>query len=159
MTTIAYKDGIMACDSCWTLGTTVVTQLTKIERLSSGALLGHAGDNDSREVSFFLDKIKLERNLPMRSALRDLRTDFAGLWVLPNGTIFKVTTREDPTSYEDEIGFTRISRRIASCGSGSDIAIGAMAAGKTAREAIKIASEFDVYTRTPIHSMRLREAT
>lgn len=155
MTTIAYKAGLMACDSCWTLSDMQVTSLSKIVRLSSGALLGQAGDNDGREMIFFLDKIKLERNLPTRKQLLDLRLEYAGLLVLPNGSIFKVTSREDPVDYKDEVGFTPISRKIAACGSGNELALGAMAAGKTAREAVAIACDFDINSRGPVHVMRL----
>lgn len=155
MTTIAYKDGIMACDSCWTIGDAHATSLTKINRLASGGLLGQAGVNDSREMVTFLDKIKNERQLPTRRALLELRLEFGGIIVLPNGAVYKVTCREDPLNYNDEVGFTPISRRISAVGSGAHFALGAMAAGKTAREAVKIATEFDINSRSPIHSMRL----
>lgn len=156
MTTIAYKDGIMACDSCWTLGDAHVTSLSKINRLASGALLGQSGDNDARDMVLFLDKIKHERHLPTRKALLELRVSFGGLFVLPTGAVYKITCREDPLDYRDEVGFTPISRRIAAAGSGFHFALGAMAAGKTAREAVKIATDFDINSRAPIHSMRLK---
>jgi hypothetical protein len=155
MTTIAYKAGMMACDSCWTHNDLQVTSLSKIVRLSSGALLGQAGDNDGREMAIFLDKIKTERNLPTRRQLLDLRLNFHGLLVLPNGGIFSVACREDPLDYRDEVGFTPISRKFTSCGSGYELAIGAMAAGKTAREAVAIACDFDINSRGPVHVMRL----
>lgn len=157
MTTVAYKDGLMACDSCWTLGDAHVTSLSKITRLASGGLLGQAGDNDAREIVFFLDKIRNERSIPTRRALLELRLDFGGIFVLPTGAVYKVTCREDPLDYKDEVGFTPISRRIAATGSGFHFALGAMAAGKTAREAVKIAVEFDINSRAPIYSMRLQQ--
>lgn len=156
MTTIAYKQGLMACDSCWTLDDTQVTSLSKITRLSSGALLGQAGDNDARDMEFFLDKIKLLRNIPTRRALIELKLDFHGLWVLPAGNIVRVSCREDPLAYHDEVGFTPISRKIAACGSGSDLAMGAMQVGATAREAVAVAAEFDINTRGPFHVVRLK---
>jgi ATP-dependent protease HslVU (ClpYQ) peptidase subunit len=155
MTTIAYKDGMMACDSCWTIGNIHVTSLSKITRLPSGALLGQAGDNDCREMENFLSKVKTPRGLPTRKELLDLRLEYAGLLVLPSKHIFKITCREDPLDYKDEVGFTPISRKFAATGSGNELAIGAMAAGKTAREAVAIACEFDINTRGPVHVVRL----
>lgn len=57
MTTIAYKDGIMASDSCWT-GETDVQEVSaiKIRRLPSGALMGFSGANDAREMEELLAK-------------------------------------------------------------------------------------------------------
>lgn len=156
MTTIAYKDGMMACDSCWTLNSTQVTSLSKITRLASGGLLGQAGDNDGREMEAFLGKVRAPRGLPLRKELLELRLSFSGLLVLPTGHVYRVDCRENPTDYDDEVGFTTISKKFAACGSGWELALGAMAAGKTAREAVLIAAEFDINTRTPVHSMRLK---
>lgn len=155
MTTIAYKDGIMACDSCWTLSDTQVTSLSKIVRLANGALLGQCGDNDAREVIAFLGKIKNWKLMPFRSELLALKQDFGGILVFPKGHIYKVTTREDPLDYKDEVGFTPITMKFASCGSGGDLALGAMAAGKSAVEAVRIACEFDINSRLPTHRMPL----
>ena len=156
MTTIAYKAGLMACDSCWTHNDTQVTSLSKITRLSSGALLGQAGDNDGREMEYFLDKIKTARNIPTRKALLELRIGFEGLWVLPSGHIFRVSCREDPLAYHDEVGFTPVSRKFAATGSGSDLALGAMHVGATAREAVAAAAEYDINTLGPFHVVRLK---
>src|SRR5712664_2443197 len=156
MTTIAYTKGIMACDSCWTLGDVQVTSLSKIARLSSGSLLGQAGDNDAREMEYFLDKVKTVRSLPTRKALFELRLDYSGMFVLPTGQIFRVTCREDPLDYKDEVGFTPISRKFAACGSGNEFAHGAMMAGASAHEAVQIAAAFDINTRGPFHKVALK---
>lgn len=156
MTTIAYKAGMMASDSCWTLGNVQVTSKNKIYRLNSGALLGQAGDNDCREMEYFLDKIKVAKNIPTRRALMDLRLEFSGILALPDGSLWRVTSREDPLDYKDEVGFTPITRKIVACGSGNEFAYGAMLAGGSALEAVKIAAEFDINTRGPFHSARLK---
>lgn len=156
MTTIAYKAGLMACDSCWTLDDIVVTLKNKIYKLPSGALLGQAGDNDCREMEIFLGRIKSPKSIPTRKALLELRLDFAGIWVLPGGDVFKVTCREDVLDYKDEVGFTPINRKFAACGSGNQMALGVMAHGGSALEAVKIAADFDVNTRGPFHQARLR---
>lgn len=157
MTTIAYTAGLMACDSCWTLNNTQMTRLSKIMRLPSGGLLGQAGDNDGREMENFLGKIKTPRSIPFRKELLDLKISFAGLLVLPTGHIYRVDCRENPTDYDEEVGFTPISMKYAVAGSGGDIALGAMAAGKSAREAVLIAAEYDINTRGPAHVLRLKD--
>lgn len=158
MTTIAYKDGIMACDSCWTYSDTQVVSASKITRLSSGALLGQAGDNDARELESLLDKVKTARQLPLRSALAQVAVSFAGLLVLPNGQTFMVSCRENPKDFDDEVGIWECNRGFAACGSGSDLAIGAMEAGKSAPESVRIACKFDINSRLPVHTVPLKAA-
>lgn len=156
MTTIAYTKGVMACDSCWTEGSVQVVSASKITRLTSGALLGQAGDNDAREIEDFLDKIKSERYIPKRRALLDLRVNFAGVWVLPNGSMYKVCCRENPSDYDDEVGFWRVNFPYAAAGSGKEFALGAMAAGRTAAEAVIIACKHDINSRPPVHRVSLK---
>lgn len=156
MTTIAYKAGMMASDACWTLGDAIVTQKNKIHRLPSGGLLGQAGDNDAREMDYFLGRIKVPKSIPTRKALLDLKLDFGGIWVLPSGDVYKVTCREDPLDYKDEVGFTPINRKFAACGSGFHFAMGAMQHGASALEAVKISAEFDINTRGPFFQARLK---
>jgi len=156
MTTIAYKDGTIACDSCWTYMETQVVSASKITRLSSGGLLGQAGDNDGREMVTFLDKIKSPKQLPTRSALMELGISFVGVLVLPRGHAFMVASRENPKDFDDECGIWECNRGFIATGSGSDIALGAMAAGKSAADAVKIACKFDINSRLPVHVLKLR---
>lgn len=156
MTTIAFKDGVMASDSCWTSrGDVQYTSLSKIRRLSSGALLGQAGTNDCREMDSLLDKIKQPSKLPTRDVIANLKLDFIGLLAFPRGKLFMVSSRENPSDYNDEIGIWECNRGFATCGSGGDIALGALAAGKSAREAVAIACKFDINSRLPVHVVSL----
>lgn len=160
MTTIAYKGGIMACDSCWTDDDLHETSQTKIVRLASGALLGGSGDNDSREIELLLDKVKTARHLPTRSLLAGLRSSFSGLLVLPNGAVFKVSAGYDEKPRDADFGIWACGRRgMAAAGSGAHLAIGAMSAGKSAREAVAIACTWDINSRLPVHSMKLNPRT
>ena len=69
MTIIVWRAGMMASDSCWaSLGTQTVSMI-KIKRLTSGALLGSAGENDCREMEALLDKIRDPLKLPTRQQL------------------------------------------------------------------------------------------
>jgi ATP-dependent protease HslVU (ClpYQ) peptidase subunit len=157
MTVITYRHGIMACDSCWATSEGLQEiSLTKIRRLKSGALLGGAGEGDSRDVELLLENVKHEKDLPLRSKLQELRLDWTGLLVLPNGHIFTVATSDTPDKKDAEIGVCVFNRGFAAVGTGAEIAIGAMAAGKTAYEAARIVCDWDIHCRAPIHAVALR---
>lgn len=160
MTTIAYKAGYMACDSCWTYADVQTVSQVKITRLSSGALLGQAGDNDARAIEELLDKVKRPSMLPTRAALQDTRIDFYGLLVLPGERIFHIATATtDEQGWvkegEDDAGIWEGNRGIAAAGSGSKLALGAMDAGATAATAVRIACRWDINSRLPVHTLSL----
>lgn len=162
MTTIAYRSGIMACDSAWTCGGTVDTLTTKIERLSSGALLGMAGQNDGRALTAMLDKAKTPAGLPSYEAIMNLRASLMGLLVLPKGKIFKIeTTVLSAENWSEDnpdgtFGIWEITGPFAAVGSGGDCALAAMEAGKGAVDAVRIACKYDINSRPPIHQMALK---
>jgi ATP-dependent protease HslVU (ClpYQ) peptidase subunit len=156
MTTCAYKDGVLATDSCWTWGDTQTTSLIKVRRLSSGALLGGAGDNDDRAVVALLDKIKTFERLPSKAELAATRTRFAGLLVLPRGKVVMIDIEPMDEGYNHyDAQVWEANRGFAAIGSGSHYALGAMAAGKGAKEAVAIACRLDINSKPPVHSMAL----
>ena len=161
MTTVAYRAGIMACDSCWTYGGDVDTLGTKIARLKSGALLGQAGDNDARHVIAMLASVKTEKQLPSYPELDAIRLDFMGLLVLPNKRMFKIATElkepahRDPE--EDGPGVWEVEGDFTAIGSGMAYAIGAMEAGANARQAVRIACRRDTNSRPPVHTLSFPE--
>lgn len=157
MTTIAFKSGLMACDSCHsTAGGLIVISNIKIQRLASGALLGGAGDGDDRAVVELLDAIKNPVNLPSRKDLEATRTDYTGLLVFPNGRVFQIDI-EQPKDKQDFVAAVEeiIGRNFAAVGSGHEIAIGAMAAGASAADAVAIACDWDTGSRLPVHVVGL----
>jgi hypothetical protein len=160
MTTIAYKAGHMSCDSCWTYGHVQTVSQVKITRLSSGALLGQAGDNDARAIEEILDRVKKPSMLPSREALQNTKVDFYGLLVLPGERIFHIATaRTDDQGWvkedEDDAGVWEGNRNIAAAGSGSLLALGAMDAGVSAAVAVRIACRWDINSRLPVHTLSL----
>lgn len=161
MTTVAYRAGTMACDSCWTYGGTVDVLATKIVRLSSGALLGLSGQNDSRQMVGMLDRAKTPGQLPSYEAMTAVRADILALLVLPSGRTFKVgTSIVSPENWDaefdsDDIGLWELNGPFSAIGSGGDMALVAMAAGKSARDAVALAARFDLNSRLPLHSMTL----
>lgn len=156
MTIVAYKAGVMACDSCWATREVIDNLACKIYRLKSGALIGQAGDNDARDVVERFTNVKDPRSFPGRKELHDFRIDFLGLLVLPKGRIFKIATTHQLLEHcDDDIGVWEISLPFAVVGSGSEVALGAMAAGKSARDAAAIASRYVTSCRPPIHTRTL----
>jgi hypothetical protein len=165
MTTIAYRGGIMACDSCWTLSETVDVLANKIYRLSSGGLMGQAGQNDGRPLLALFDRVKSLAQLPSYEAIAALRVSSICLVVLPKGRLYKIATTlvspenwtEDfETNNPDGIGIWELTG-FGACGSGTDAALGAMSAGASARDAVAIACKYDVNSRPPVHVVKLEQ--
>ncbi len=172
MTTIAYRNGIMAGDSSFTFNGIVDTLSRKVFRLKSGALLGQAGDNDGRPLLDLLEGVRTARQLPARADILALRINFLGLLVLPSrsarlsgfageaarGTMFKINSAlKPPEQWSDandgqDIGIWPIEAPFAAIGSGAELALGAMAQGATAIQAVKIACRFDIHSRPPVHA-------
>ncbi len=159
MTTIAVKAGVMACDSCWTDSNGLHgTSLNKITRLKSGALLGEAGDNDSRAVVKLLQNVKNYDQMPSAQELESTRVDYAALILFLNGETAEITiTRHEGGS---DVHFTagshRVNRGGAAVGTGAMVAIGSMDAGKSAREAVEIACRRDPYSKGPVYAVALK---
>lgn len=154
MTVIAYKDGVMACDSCWSDNGLVVNSANKIVKLSAGGLLGEAGDSDTRDIIRLLDKVKKADQLPEREAISKLGIDYAAILALPDGTLWNVYADIEKKDY----GLFPIRLPFAAVGCGRQIAIGAMAAGASAVQAASIACQWDTHCRLPIHQAKLQRA-
>ena len=149
-TTIAYRDGIMACDSQWTSAEMVLSSACKIERLPSGALYGASGYTDDRELKLLIAMVKNEEELPLASVLEKVTIECQALLILPNGKVFRIMTGDNAEVCPIEAPF-------AAVGSGQGIALGAMAHGASALQAVTIACDFDIYTRRPVHSLTLKK--
>ncbi len=148
MTVIAYKDRTLAGDSAWTDRGAIVTLRTKLTRLASGVLVGAAGDGDDRALMKLLADVKTPEDLPSLDALRALRCDVRLLVVFPDGQVWRVDSGKkdggaEPTSEPCAIG------------TGADLAMGAMLAGKGAADAAAIAASRDTGCREPITTMSL----
>ena len=156
MTTIAYRDGVMASDSCMADDGAIETLSNKIDRLKGGALFGAAGDADIRPILALLKDAKTWRTLPTFNELAAIRIDCTGLLILPNGMIIKVHTCLRPPEHTDDTpGLWRIDRDFSAVGTGSPFAIGAMEIGANARRAVRIACRNDINSRLPVHSVAL----
>ena len=158
MTVVAYCKGIMACDSAWSDDTgMLLTRCSKLTRLPSGAIIGEAGDDDSRHVQELLGKAKSPAGLPSREALLKLTIDYAGLLVFPKGRIFSISISAPVHGERDHwtAGLFEVAESYYAIGHGAAHAFTAMECGKSAHDAIRLACRRDMMCREPIHMMHL----
>jgi len=159
MTTVAYKAGVMASDSrCTDDAGVYIGRTPKMYRLANGALLGTAGDADARCVIELLNK-STAKKLPARKELAALEVDFRGILAFQNGAVFYVDI------YVWEIGEAscqwgaqvyEVEEGVAAIGSGEQFALGAMRAGKSAKDALSVACHFDSFSSPPIKVVKVK---
>lgn len=168
MTCIAFRNRFMACDSCWDYNGTQVVSAIKIHRLSSGALLGSAGDNDARAIIELLDKIKSPAKLPSRVQLAETKCNFMGLLAFPKGGLWIIASgpvdeagwpAADSHDEREDLGVWPAGTMggYAAIGSGGDHALAAMDAhpSVTAKRAVEIACKRNLSCRLPVHVVPL----
>lgn len=149
MTTIAYRAGIMAADSAVFRGSTVVDTMQKITRLPNGALLGCSGQRDLRDLADLLS----HDEQPTRAKLADLKAEYDALLARPDGRLFTIQTYRKYDAWAGH--WAEQVRGFSAIGSGMDVAIGALAVGSSAREAVLAACRHDAWTRPPVTTMRI----
>ena len=154
MTTIAYRDGVLASDSGVYDGAhDLVEGMTpKVYKWGGDIgdlwLFGAAGDADMRELIAILQVSGLQTT---KEELAALDTEVDGILISPQGEIWRVYY--DPENEESHI--YPLHADFFAVGSGAQVAIGAMAAGKGAEEAIVLTSQHNTHTRLPVQSVRL----
>jgi len=143
MTTIAYKDGIIACDSQCTKANLKKYDFNKIKKIK-GIIFVFYG-----EVPYFdeLAQIFFGNLKPQRWHKE------VGAVVINKGVkeICTFVVSEYKTGLIEEWDI----KSHYSVGSGSELAIGAMDAGATAIEAVKIATERDIYSGGKVRFRKL----
>ncbi len=142
MSTIAANRSEMAADSQSTAGATKsYTPRSKVQRLN-GHLVAAVGKTDA--IPAFLEWY--EKGRPEDSK-PELGESFEALALTPEG-LFQYYERLEPVEVVED--FWAIGR-------GSDIALGAMAAGASPERAVEIACELNIYTGPPVVVERLQE--
>ena len=154
MTVIAYKNGVLAADTKAVTEDGLVVKSKKLEKLSNGTILGTAGSADCREIVTILGKASLSK-MPLKSKLRSTETTFRGIWVFPTGEVFKVSVEFEDNKWDAEI--LPILEKQAAVGTGGAYALGAMLAGKSALEAVKIACKLDNNCGLPAESITIQK--
>lgn len=144
MTTIAYRDGVLAGDGRVTQSDMVVSSDTrKVHRLKDGRLFGWAGT--AAQAEELLVALRKGKETPVLASLQAL------LISLDSGGGSSPTV----SYYED--GVWRVEReKFYALGSGSAFALGAMDHGATAAEAVKIASKRDVSSGGKVRTVKLK---
>lgn len=159
MTTVAFKDSWMASDSkCTDEFGAFFSRVPKIYRLSNGALLGAAGDADIRDVLAILDKAT-HKKLPSRRELADTHTECSAILAFPSGHVFAVEigpTVIGDVDFEWQAEVVECLERWIAVGSGAQFAMGAMAAGKSAADAVHVACRFDSFSQAPVKSVAVK---
>lgn len=146
MTTIAYKDGVLAADSrisdedghVWT------DAAVKIWRLPDGSLLGASGDD---EISVMVYAQMKEAAVNKRNAVMSMPedADFNGILIKANGDLFVSEGSVWTRWYEDFVAI----------GSGKRCAMTALRLGHTAEEAVAAGVAGDCFSGGPIKVIRL----
>ena len=137
MTTIAWDGKTVAADGQMTSGDRVIHQdFPKVLRLSNGALMAGAGapEDLGRFYTWFEEGcegyVKLSKNTEI-------------LYVDKHGA----------RSYVGNTGCSVEVQAPYGMGTGGPVAVGAMLAGKSAAQAVRIAAQVDIYTNDIIRSM------
>lgn len=139
MTTIAYRDGVLAADSQITLGAMKVPGVAvKIGKTKGGVL--YAGAGSVAACGKFFDWV----NSPDDGELPE--GEYAGLVILPKGELMEI---------ENGTFLPKMRQKFVAIGSGGGYALAAMYAGATATEAVKIATKLDINSSGPIKTLKL----
>lgn len=141
MTTIAYKDGILVSDTQLTWGSEI-HYTTKIMELSrTGLIIACAGTAryERRAHEIFNDPGWKSMDLSEKAK------EFSAL--LFDGTeLYLLTGNYIPIPITD---------KYIAIGSGAAYALAAMSLGCSAKDAVKVASQFDVYTNDRVETYEL----
>jgi hypothetical protein len=138
MTILAYRDGVLAADSACTDRGIHIGTVRKLGRAQDGSVFGAAGRIG--HCKRFLDWAEAG----MEGAL-DIKENedegFSGLVIRPDRTVWCVDTSG---------AMTQLHTAFAADGGAMKLALGAMAAGATAVEAVSIACGLDTDCRGPV---------
>lgn len=146
MTTIVYRDGLMACDTMVTSGGIYDGSTSKIWRVPQG-VLAIAGDLAmAHEIA---NLISLEDG----GAIREYRKTID---IEDNGFDAFLVTKETVWVYDSTFVPMPIDAPFYAEGSGRNLAIGAMAAGAKADEAVAIACQYDIRSSAPVFCVDVR---
>jgi ATP-dependent protease HslVU (ClpYQ) peptidase subunit len=136
MTTIAYRDGVLAADSQVTWGPTVMPcKIKKISRLPNGSLYGFCGTVELGEIMRrSLVEIGSAEGGGVLEDRRDLDKEaFEGVIIQPDGE----------TLFFENRTWIRMDVPYLAMGTGKEHAYGALALGASAKQAVKAAVKLD----------------
>jgi ATP-dependent protease HslVU (ClpYQ) peptidase subunit len=138
VTTIAWDGQTLAADAQATHGDRITGHVVKVHRLGNGGLVAVLGFSPGAHQ--LLDWLKAGKPGEQPSA---------------EGALIHITPQREFVVYEGGGSEPSPEAPFKAWGSGAALAIGAMAAGATAEEAVLIASHYDIYTSGEITALRL----
>lgn len=141
MTTIAYRDGVLAADRMESVGDVrLPSKATKVHRLRDGRLFAWTGDHG---VGI---KLRQHLNDPKRIAAPDTSD---------KGCAIIVDTRGRVWTYESNALAREFAPYVAR-GSGLSFALGAFAMGASAKQAVVVAGKFDKSTGRGVKALKVQ---
>jgi ATP-dependent protease HslVU (ClpYQ) peptidase subunit len=150
MTTIAWDGCTLAADKQAT-NCGLRRTVKKIARITKGPYEGYLAGFSGLiylwlELQAWLESGADPKSFPEKQTGTDTSTHV--LLISPKGKVYVLEEGPYPSPFEDI---------IFACGSGRDFALGAMAAGTSAREAVEIASRFDCSSGMGVDVLHLVE--
>lgn len=143
MSTICYRDGIMAADSrAFSGGRTPIGAKMKIHRLKDGSLFGV-----SSPVVGLPEALRDWFNAGADVEAQPANLDFHALLIKPDGEVFYYSDSVFPSG--------PLAGAFWAIGSGEQFALGAMAFDADAVQAATIAADMDTMSAAPIVAMAL----
>ncbi len=137
MTTLAWDGTTLAADSQTTLNSKVTSlSARKLCRLDDGRLVGMSGSCHCQ--TGFEDWLNGKRDKPPKG-------DYSAVVIALDGSA---------RCYEDCEDYWEVGAPFAR-GSGESIALAAMHCGKTAEEAVELATRLDIYSGGPVTTLQL----
>ncbi|MCP5005525.1 MAG: hypothetical protein GY941_16540 [Planctomycetes bacterium] len=141
MTTIAYKDGVLAADSMvCTKNGIKIAQINKIIKNKNGmaGIAGNLGD---------VSKIKEWMNIGADiNKLLDFSKGSSAIFIKPDGSI----------NFIEEGSVINVAADFVAVGTGEEIAMASMMAGVSAKKAVHIACKLDAYSGGKIKTVRMK---
>lgn len=148
MTTIAYRDGLMAADTQLTIGGHIRTKSDpKIVTLSNGLVLGAAGKTHKIVIAteFLKNPYWIENLDKMPNPETTKGWEGIAAW---KGTVY---------FFQGDCIPNLMVSPFYAIGSGWELAHAAMAMGLSAPDAVKFASELDVYTNAEVQIVNVQQ--
>ena len=151
MTTIAYRDGVMAGDSGLQNSNVLYRSAVKVARGHDGSLHGVTGSAPDAcgYIRWVQNGMLGDPPKPEATNREEGRSAFIALIVSPGDTCVRLFTAYGVEDF--------YSAPFVAIGAGSEMAIGAMAAGASAEEAVAIVADNSTFAAHPIRTVSIGE--
>lgn len=142
MTTIAYKDGIIAYDGRITSEGVIYQDDREKKHELDGLVFFYAGSESDRGI--FMESYKTSQN-KKDEVLNSIA------YVLDDGVLYECAVADNKEFWKVKVDLDVLQ----AIGSGFKFAMAAMDCGKTAKEAIEITAKRDIYTGGKIRTFKI----